>query len=122
MNFRVHAYAAADELIKLHKSMTEISSDINVALSKALENAADELSQQREFAIAVKAFQKKLMEELDSSSSQAHSYFSALMKSVESAANIVLSSMATSAKDVENDMAGLREVSYAISLLNFENI
>lgn len=102
--------------------MTEISSDINEALSKALENAADELSQQREFAVAVKAFQKNLMEELDSSSSQAHSYFSALVKSVESVINTMLSNMATSSRDVETDIAGLREVSYAILAVKFRKL
>ncbi len=91
--------------------MAETSSNINNALSKALENAAIQLSEQKEFAATVKVFQRQMLQDLDASTSQAQSYFAKLMKGMETAIQSMLNKWKTGAKDVSTELDELQNVS-----------
>jgi hypothetical protein len=104
-------HGISDEFIKLHKSMAETSSNINNALSKALENAAIQLSEQKEFAVTVKVFQRQMLQDLDASTSQAQSYFAKLMKGMETAMQLMLNTWKSGAKDVSTELDELQNVS-----------
>jgi hypothetical protein len=106
----------SDEFIKLHKSMAGTSSNIKDALSKALDNAATQLSQQKEFAVTVKAFQRQVLQDLESSALQAHSYFAKLLDSIESAVQLMLGKWITGAKEADLKLTELQNVCYATSI------
>lgn len=100
-----------DELIKLHKSMVETSSDVYSALSNALREVNNGLSEQKIFTVAIKEFQKKLLRDLDASNSQAQSYFAKLVNSMDTVRQSALAKITSAVQAVEFDITGLREVS-----------
>lgn len=102
--FLPKAYATPDEFIKLHKSMAKASSNLKDALSKALDNAAIQLSQQEEFAVTVKGFQHRVLQDVDS-------FFAKLMDSMETATQLMLGKWKTETKDVGLEFNKLRNVS-----------
>ena len=106
------AHAASDEFIKLHKSMAEASSSIKDALSRALENASARISQQEEFVVKVKAVQRRVLQDLDSSTLQTQSYFAKLMEGMDTATQLMLGKWTTGAKDASLELNKLRSVRF----------
>lgn len=93
--------------------MAGTSSNIKDALSMALDNAATHLTQQKEFAVKVKAFQRQALQDLESSALQAHSYFTRLMDSMETVMQLMLGKWTTGAKEADLKLTELRNVCYA---------
>ena len=91
--------------------MVETSSGVNSALSKALQESKDRLSQQQDFATAVDIFSKQLLRDLRDSNLETQSYFRKLLKSMDSATQTFLRKITSSTKEVETNIAGLSQVS-----------
>ena len=100
-----------DDLIKLHKSIVETNSDVNSALSKALGEANARLLEQREFAVAIDTFQRQLLQDLQATGAEAQSFFQKLIKSIDAAAQNVLSQLSLATKEAATTVAGLSKVS-----------
>lgn len=99
-----------DEFIKLHKSMAEASSNMKDALLKALDKAATQLSQQEDFAVTVKGLQRRVLQDLDSSTLQAQSYFSKLTEGMETAMQLMLGKWNTETKNAGVELSKLQNV------------
>lgn len=99
-----------DDLIRLHKSMTQVDSDIHSALLKALQEASENLSQQADFATAVQGFQEQLLRDLDESHVEAKSVFAKVFERMETVTQNVMSRLSTAVDKVELEVAGLSEV------------
>ncbi len=99
-----------DDLIKLHKSMTQVDSDIHSALLKALEEANGNLLHQADFATAVQKFQDQLLRDLDESHVEAQSFLAKIFESMETVTQSVMSSLSTAVDKVETKVTGLNEV------------
>lgn len=110
-------FYSPDELIKLHKSMVETSSDVDATLAMALKDVNDGLSKQREFAAAIKLFQKKLLQDLEISNSQVQSYFARLVNSMDTATQSILSKITYAVDHAESDIINLRQVSFEFLML-----
>lgn len=91
--------------------MVETSSDVYSALSNALREVNNGLSEQKIFTVAIKEFQKKLLRDLDASNSQAQSYFAKLVNSMDTVRQSALAKITSAVQAVEFDITGLREVS-----------
>ena len=100
----------SDEFIKLHKSMAKATSNMKDALSKALDNAVTQLSQQKDFAATVKGFQHRLLRDLESSTLQSQSYFAKLMERTETAMELMLGKWKTETKNVGLELNKLQNV------------
>ena len=100
-----------DDLIKLHKSVVETDSDVNLALSKALEEANAQLQQQQQFAVALRKFQEQLLQDLNASGMEAQSYFQKMVKSMETAVQNLLGRLSKASKEAEIAVMGLSKVS-----------
>lgn len=101
---------ALDEFIKLHKSMAEASSHMKDALSRALDKASSRLSEQEGFAVTVQGFQRRVLQDFESSSLQAQSYFTKLMDRMETAMQLMLGKWNLSAKDFGVELNEMRNV------------
>ena len=99
-----------DDLIRLHKSMTQVDSDIHLALSKALQEANERLSQQAEFATAVQKYQEQLLRDLDESHVEAQSFLAKVFESMETVTHSVMTRLSTAVDKVVMEVAGLNEV------------
>jgi len=99
-----------DDLIRLHKSMTQVDSDIHSVLSKALQEANEHLSQQAEFATAVQKFQEQLLRDFDESHVEAQSFLAKVFSSMETMTQSVMSRLSTAVDKVETEVVGLNEV------------
>ena len=97
--------------------MVETSSGVNSALSKALQESKDRLSQQQDFATAVDVFSKRLLRDLGDSNLEAQTYFRKLLKSMDSATQTFLRKITHSTKEVETNIAGLSQVSRRLLLI-----
>ncbi|MCJ1461598.1 hypothetical protein MMC07_000195 [Pseudocyphellaria aurata] len=106
---RCSRFVLEDELIKLHKSMTETSSDVDSALSNTLRAVNHGLSEQRKFAVALEEFQKRLLQDLNASNLQAQSYLAKLVNIMDTATQSIMAKMTSAVQAVESDMTGLRE-------------
>lgn len=73
--------------------MAEASSNIKDALSKALNNAAIQLSQQEQFSVTVKGVQRRVLQDLDSFNAK-------LMDSMETSTQLMLGKWKSETKDV----------------------
>ena len=91
--------------------MVETSSGVNYALSRALQQSRDQLMQQQNFATAVDTFQQRLLRDLRNSDLEAQGYVGKLLKSMESAAQILLGKMTSSVEEVATGLAALNQVS-----------
>ncbi len=100
-----------DDLIKLHKSMVETNSDVNSALSKALGEANAHLLEQQKFAVAIDIFHRQVLQDLQASGVEAQTFFQKLMKSIDAAAQNLLSQLSLVTKEAGAAVAGLNEVS-----------
>lgn len=97
--------------------MVETSTDIDSALSNALREVNDGLAEQRSFAVAIKDFEKNLLQDLNTSNSQAQSYFAKLVNSMDTATHSIVAKITSAMQAVESDVSGLREVSPKSRLL-----
>ena len=100
-----------DDLIELHKSIVKLNSGVNSALSEALADANAQLLKQQKFAVAVDSFQKQLLHELKDSGAEAQSFLHRMMKSMDAAAQTLLSQFSLATKEAETTVAGLTRVS-----------
>ena len=92
--------------------MVETTSGANAALTQALRQANDHMLQQQDFARAIKTFQEDLLQDLQKSSDKAHSYFSTLMKGVDSAMQTMMSKITFALQNVESSVVGLNQVGF----------
>lgn len=91
--------------------MVETSSDVNSALSRALQQSKDQLLQQQSFATAVDTFQQRLLLDLRNADREAQSYLGKLLKSMDKAAQTLLGKIRSSVEEVEMGVAALSQVS-----------
>lgn len=91
--------------------MTQTNADVNTALSKALENAAEDLSRQRDFAVAIGTLQQKMLRDLESSKNDARTFFPKLINVMDTAIQAILTKITSAAVDVESDLTKLQKVS-----------
>ena len=99
-----------DDLIQLHKSMTQTNSEVHSALSKALQEVSNILSQQSAFATAVQKFQDQLLRDLEGSHGEINSYFAKVMKSIEDVTGSIVHRLSTNINSVETEVANLNKV------------
>ena len=104
------ANVSLDDLIHLHESMAQTNSEVHSALSKALQEVSEILSQQSAFATAVQKFQEQLLRDLEGSHGEINSYFAKVMKSIEEVTGSIVSRLSTTIKSVETEVAELNEV------------
>lgn len=104
------AHISTDDLIRLHKSMAQTSSEVHSALSKALQKADESLSQQAAFATALRTFQQQLLQDLDSANAEAQSYFAKVLRGMETVTQSVINRLSTAIATVETDIASLNTV------------
>lgn len=90
--------------------MVETSSNVNSALSRALQQSKDQLLQQQSFAAAVDTFQQQLLRDLRNSDLEAQSYLGKLLKSMDKAAKTLLGMITSSVEEVEIGVAALSQV------------
>lgn len=90
--------------------MTQVDSDIHSALSKALQEANEHLSQQAEFATAVQKFQEQLLRDMEELHVEARSFLAKVFESMETVTQSVMSRLSTAVDKVETEAAGLNEV------------
>lgn len=114
---RYLADMSLDDLIRLHKSMTQVDSDIHSALSRAIQEVNEHLSQQADFATAVQKFQEQLLRDLDESHVEARSLLAKVFKSMETVTQSVVSRLSTAVDKVETEVVALNEV--GISALKY---
>ena len=91
--------------------MVKTSSDVDSALSKALEEANAQLLLQRDFAAAIDTFQKQLLKELETSGIQAQSFLQRLMETMDAAMQNLKKRLSVVTKEAETAVAGLGKVS-----------
>ena len=99
-----------DDLIRLHKSMTQTNSEVHSALSKALQEANENLSQQAEFATAIQTFQDQLLRDFGDSHAEVQSYFAKVVKGMETVTQSVVNRLSTVIDTVETGIAELNAV------------
>lgn len=100
-----------DELIGLHKSMVNANAEAHSALSKAVQQAHDNLAEQLNFAAAIESFQQQLLRDLESSSDESRSYFAKAVKSMEAITVDMISRLANAVSSAQSKVADLDEVS-----------
>ena len=101
-----------DELIKLHKSAVETSADANAALSRAVKEANDGLSQlQSNFALAKQMFQDQLVHDLNVSSTKAQFILERWINDADTTVQSILGKIGLTVKAMESDAANVNEVS-----------
>ena len=98
-------------MIKVMKSMVVTSSNVEEALNKALRQTSEQRSQQQAFADAVESFQRHLLQDLEKSSKETESYFTRIVKKVDSAVQKVLGNLSSTVKIIETEVGDLSEVS-----------
>ena len=104
------AHKDIDDMIRVLKSLVSTSSDLDDVLSKALQEAAQRLAQQQDFAKATDLFQGQLLRDLELASEGAQSYFTRLMESMDSVMQTWLGRASSVARAVETDVASLSQV------------
>ena len=90
--------------------MTETSSGVHSALSKALQEASETLWQHAKFSTSVKDFQRQLSNDLDRSQGEVQSYLTKIMEGLEVMIQTAVDRVSTSIGTVEADITGLGEV------------
>ena len=90
--------------------MIETNSDVNLALSKALEESNAQFLKQRDFTVAVDTLQKQLLQDLEASSAEAQSLFEKFMKHMDAALQTLFSQFSLAARKTETALAGLNKV------------
>ncbi len=107
---KLYANAGSDELVKLHKSMVEITAEANSALARATNQANTVLIQlQGDFSLAKQTFQEQLMQDLDASTAKTQSFLERLMKSMDAAVQSAISHMDSATKEIELNTAGVSQ-------------
>ena len=101
----------ADELLDLHQAMTEVTSDLGMALSIAVNRSTSQITSQKLFAQAVDAFQTQLQKDLVNARNSAEQLFSRLLEEMDIVAQRALSTVATTGQAVEAQYVGLAYVS-----------
>ena len=90
--------------------MTQTNREVHSALSKALQEVSEILSQQSAFATRVQNFQEQLLRDLDGSHSEINSYFAKVMKSIEEVTGSIVNRLSTTINSVETEVAELNKV------------
>lgn len=75
----------SDNLIRLHESLINTTSDASSALTQAVAAVNKALLEQKQFATEVEQFQQQLTHDLELSKAQTQSYLRNFMNNVESA-------------------------------------
>ena len=104
-------------MIKLHQSMAHTNAEAHSALSKAVQQAHEDLTRQSEFVAAVESFQQRSLRDLESSSVEYRSVFAKAVKGIESFTQSTLNQLRNAVKSVESDFASLDEVSLSLNTL-----
>lgn len=102
-------------MIRVLKLLVSTSSNLDDVLNKALQEAAQRLAQQQDFAKAIDSFQSQLLQDLELVSGKAQSYFTRLMKDMESVVETWLSKVLLAFKNVETDITSLGQVCCRLS-------
>lgn len=100
--------------------MLQTSKDALGGLSKGVENAAENLSEYRDFAVAVQAFQKKILHGLESLNSKAQSFFSELTNSMSKAIQAA-NQMISTTEEAESSVVRLQKVRLLLQYHEFGN-
>lgn len=90
--------------------MTATSGDVHSALSGTLKEMNNELLRQKEFAIAVQAFQQNVSRDLDHSRNEVSSYLAKFVGRMDEITQSLVNRLLTAVKGAETDIAGLNEV------------
>ena len=90
--------------------MTQTNREVHSALSKALQEVSEILSQQSAFATRVQNFQEQLLRDLDGSHSEINSYFAKVMKSIEEVTGSIVNRLSTTINSVATEVAELNKV------------
>ena len=104
-------------MIKLHQSMAHANAEAHSALSKAVQQAHEDLTRQSEFAAAVESFNQRSLQDLESSSAEYRSVIAKAVKNIEAFTQSTVDRLRNAVKAVESDFANLDEVSLSLSTL-----
>ena len=93
-------------MIELHKSLVETTADANAALAEATRQANAAVSQlQHDFSLAKQAFQKQLMQDLETSTARTQTFLERLIESMDSSVQSAISKVMSAMKDIESTTA-----------------
>ena len=90
--------------------MAETSSNVDLALSRTSNNADDALAKHKEFALAIEAFQKRLLQDLEVQSRETQLYVLKLKKGIDQAIQLLLSKVISASKEVDLEVTDLGKV------------
>ena len=91
--------------------MVRTNTEAHSALSKAVHQAHEGLTEHLKFAAAIETFQQQILRDLESSSDESRSYFAKAVKSMESVTLEVINRLSNIVKSTENDFTDLDNVS-----------
>lgn len=98
-----------DDLIKLHKTMVDTTSDANAALVQAIATANEAMARQAQFGKEVNLFQQQIMRDLESSRTETQSYIGHLMKHVDSTLQGIIKHLSTKLTNVKSEANNVEE-------------
>ena len=100
-----------DHILQVYDSMTQVTSNLNQALSKAVNRSASHLNHQRTYAEALQSVQKDLHENLVKTGMAAAKTISRLVDEFELSAARMLNKIASAGETADAQYAGLAHVS-----------
>jgi hypothetical protein len=101
-----------EDLLALHKTLTEATSSLTDELKDILRNAAAESSKNKAFMQAVETMRVNLADDLEESSSFTRGLFSKLYQDVEAAFRHTLANVVTMTKGAESHVEALNQVKF----------
>ena len=90
--------------------MAHTNAEAHSALSKAVQQAQQDLTRQSEFSAAVESFQQRSLRDLESSSARYRSIFAKAVQGMESFTQSTVIRLRNVVESVESDFADLNEV------------
>lgn len=91
--------------------MTDVTNNLGISLSEAIDRASTYLGRQKKFAEAIQLFQGDVQEGLERTHKNAQGVLSKLMGELEMTIQRVSGKLVTAGKNVESQFVGLNKVS-----------
>lgn len=99
-----------EELIDLHQSITKSSIKLSTGLQEALQDAATQYEQQKEFTLAIRRLQEKVVADLDMTDSLFKRLFAKFLREFETGINSLHEAIAATLKNVRSGASLLERV------------
>lgn len=103
-----------EEVLELHRRITENTLRLNNGLQDAIQNAAAVSAQHRAFIHATESMQRDLLRDIEEAGASTLSIFPRLINGIEAAVGSTITRIISSLGGVENDTANLQKVRRAV--------